>query len=91
MEQGNRRTGGQVQVDALRIHGVDTVFCVPGESYLAALDALAARVERTAELPDAFEAALRAGRVALVEPRIDPELITTRATLAQIRGAGAHA
>jgi acetolactate synthase-1/2/3 large subunit len=35
------RTGGQVLVDALGIHGVDTVFCVPGESYLAALDALA--------------------------------------------------
>jgi acetolactate synthase-1/2/3 large subunit len=27
-------------VDALRIHDVDTVFCVPGESYLAVLDAL---------------------------------------------------
>ena len=40
MTQGNRRTGGRVLVDALRIHGVDTVFCVPGESYLAALDAL---------------------------------------------------
>jgi acetolactate synthase-1/2/3 large subunit len=35
------RTGGQVLIDALKIHGVDTVFCVPGESYLAALDALA--------------------------------------------------
>jgi acetolactate synthase-1/2/3 large subunit len=35
-----QRTGGQVLVDALRIHGVDTVFCVPGESYLAVLDAL---------------------------------------------------
>ncbi len=34
------RTGGQILIDALRIHGVDTVFCVPGESYLAALDAL---------------------------------------------------
>jgi len=34
------RSGGQVLVDALRVHGVDTVFCVPGESYLAALDAL---------------------------------------------------
>ena len=40
MTQGNRRTGGRVLVDALRVHGVDTVFCVPGESYLAALDAL---------------------------------------------------
>jgi acetolactate synthase I/II/III large subunit len=35
------RTGGQVLVDQLRIHGVDTVYCVPGESYVAALDALA--------------------------------------------------
>ena len=35
-----RRTGGQVLVDQLRIHGVDTAFCVPGESYLAVLDAL---------------------------------------------------
>ncbi|MGE4219250.1 MAG: thiamine pyrophosphate-binding protein [Alphaproteobacteria bacterium] len=34
------RSGGQVLVDQLRIHGVDTVFCVPGESYLAVLDAL---------------------------------------------------
>jgi len=40
MNGGNLRTGGQVLVDALKIHGVDTVFCVPGESYLAALDAL---------------------------------------------------
>jgi acetolactate synthase-1/2/3 large subunit len=34
------RTGGQVLVDQLVIHGVDQVFCVPGESYLAVLDAL---------------------------------------------------
>jgi acetolactate synthase-1/2/3 large subunit len=34
------RTGGQILIDALKIHGVDLVFCVPGESYLAALDAL---------------------------------------------------
>ena len=35
-----RRTGGQVLVDQLLVHGVDTAFCVPGESYLAVLDAL---------------------------------------------------
>lgn len=35
----NLRTGGQILVDCLRLHGVDTVFCVPGESYLATLDA----------------------------------------------------
>jgi acetolactate synthase-1/2/3 large subunit len=34
------RTGGQVLIDALKIHGVERAFCVPGESYLAALDAL---------------------------------------------------
>ena len=34
------RTGGQVLIDQLFIHGVDHVFGVPGESYLAALDAL---------------------------------------------------
>jgi acetolactate synthase I/II/III large subunit len=34
------RTGGQILADQLRIHGVDLVFGVPGESYLALLDAL---------------------------------------------------
>ncbi len=34
------RTGGQILVDQLLIHGVQHAFCVPGESYLAALDAL---------------------------------------------------
>lgn len=34
------RNGGQVLIDALRVHGVERVFGVPGESYLAALDAL---------------------------------------------------
>ncbi|MGH8333513.1 MAG: thiamine pyrophosphate-binding protein, partial [Pseudomonas sp.] len=36
----SRRSGGQILVDALRIHGVKRAFCVPGESYLAVLDAL---------------------------------------------------
>lgn len=35
-----RRSGGRVLVDCLLAHGVDTVFCVPGESYLTVLDAL---------------------------------------------------
>ncbi|MEQ7873218.1 thiamine pyrophosphate-binding protein [Sphingomonas sp. ASV193] len=34
------RTGGQILVDQLRIQGCDRVFTVPGESFLAALDAL---------------------------------------------------
>src|SRR5210317_881166 len=34
------RHGGQILVDQLKIQGVRRVFCVPGESYLAALDGL---------------------------------------------------
>jgi acetolactate synthase-1/2/3 large subunit len=33
------RTGAQALVDALKIHGADLAFGVPGESYLAVLDA----------------------------------------------------
>jgi acetolactate synthase-1/2/3 large subunit len=36
----NARTGGQILVDQLVLHGVDHLFGVPGESYLAALDAM---------------------------------------------------
>src|SRR5258705_6981223 len=38
--QDDSRTGAQVLIDQLVIHGVRHVFCVPGESYIAALDAL---------------------------------------------------
>ncbi|MBS0608383.1 MAG: thiamine pyrophosphate-binding protein, partial [Proteobacteria bacterium] len=34
------RTGGQILVQQLITHGVQQLFCVPGESYLAVLDAL---------------------------------------------------
>lgn len=34
------RTGARILVDQLLIQGVDHAFCVPGESYLAVLDAL---------------------------------------------------
>jgi acetolactate synthase-1/2/3 large subunit len=34
-----RLTGGQTLVETLKSSGVDRVFCVPGESYLAVLDA----------------------------------------------------
>jgi acetolactate synthase I/II/III large subunit len=33
------RTGGEILIDQLLAQGVEHVFCVPGESYLAALDA----------------------------------------------------
>jgi acetolactate synthase-1/2/3 large subunit len=34
------RLGGHILVDQLSAHGVEHVFCVPGESYLAVLDGL---------------------------------------------------
>ncbi|MBU4529944.1 MAG: thiamine pyrophosphate-binding protein [Hoeflea sp.] len=34
------KTGGQLIVDTLKANGVERLFCVPGESYLAVLDAL---------------------------------------------------
>ena len=38
--EGPVRHGGRVLVDQLRRHGTDTIFTVPGESFLAVLDAL---------------------------------------------------
>ena len=34
------RTGGQIVLDQLAANGIDAAFCVPGESFLALLDAL---------------------------------------------------
>src|SRR5665647_1013314 len=40
LTQQRLRSGGRVLVDALHIHGVDRVYCVPGESYIDVLDSL---------------------------------------------------
>src|SRR5689334_4877604 len=37
---GQRMTVGRLIVDSIAAHGIDRVFCVPGESYLGLLDAL---------------------------------------------------
>jgi acetolactate synthase-1/2/3 large subunit len=37
------RTGGEILIDQLVLHGARHVFCVPGESYIAALDACYSR------------------------------------------------
>ena len=34
------RTGGHILIDQLALHGADTVFGVPGESFLDALDGM---------------------------------------------------
>ncbi|MFD2205319.1 thiamine pyrophosphate-binding protein [Kiloniella antarctica] len=40
MTKVSERSGGEILAQGLKSHGVDTVFCVPGESYLAVLDGL---------------------------------------------------
>jgi acetolactate synthase-1/2/3 large subunit len=57
-------------------------------AYAQAFGAHGELVERTEDFPDALERALEAGRPALLELRIDPEAITPRSTLSEIR-AGA--
>ena len=37
--KNHKKTGGQILIECLIKHSIDRVFCVPGESYLAALDA----------------------------------------------------
>jgi len=55
-------------------------------AYARAFGAHGAFVERTEDFADAFEEALAAARPALLELRVDPEAITPRATLTEIRG-----
>ena len=43
--QNESRSGGEVLVDALKINNVERIYSVPGESFLAALDALYDRSE----------------------------------------------
>jgi acetolactate synthase-1/2/3 large subunit len=40
LDSNNKRSGGEILIDGLISHGAEKIFCVPGESYLAALDAL---------------------------------------------------
>ena len=71
-----------------RVIGTDLVnpdFVGLAEAY----GAHAELVERTEDFADAFERALRAGRAAVLELRVDPKLITPRATLSAIRAGTA--
>ena len=73
----------------------------PGHDYAVALQnpdfvkwaesygAYAEAVERTDDFEGAFDRAQKSGRIALLELRVDPELITTRTTLTAIREASA--
>ena len=69
-----------------RVSGTDLVN--PDFAALArAFGAYGATVERTDEFPAAFEEALASGRPALLELLVDPEALTPRQTLSEIREA----
>ena len=69
-----------------RVSGTDLVN--PDFAALArAFGAFGEVVERTADFEPAFEAALASGRPAVLELRVDPEAITPRHTIAEIRQA----
>ncbi|MBB5500629.1 thiamine pyrophosphate-binding protein [Paraburkholderia sp. MM5384-R2] len=52
-----RTTGARLVVEALLTHGVERVFCVPGESFLAVLDSLHDETERIQTIVCRHEAA----------------------------------
>ena len=69
-----------------RVSGTDLVN--PDFAALArAFGAHGVAVERTEDFAAAFDEALACGRPALLELRVDPEALTPRATLTEIREA----
>jgi acetolactate synthase I/II/III large subunit len=67
-----------------RVHGTD--LANPDFAALArAYGAHGETVEETSQFAPAFERAVASGRAAVIELRIDPQALTTRATLDQIR------
>jgi acetolactate synthase I/II/III large subunit len=65
---------------------VGTALANPDFAALArAYGAFAATIERTEDFASAFEEAAAGKRAAVIELRIDPEIITTRTTLSAIR------
>jgi acetolactate synthase-1/2/3 large subunit len=67
-----------------RVVGTDLV----NPDFAALADSFGAHgetVERTEDVEDAFERAVDAGRPALLDLRVDPEAISPRATITQLR------
>ncbi|MEC9368177.1 MAG: thiamine pyrophosphate-binding protein [Pseudomonadota bacterium] len=57
-------------------------------AYARSFGAFGEVVERTEDFPGAFDRALKAGKPALIELKLDPEALTPKLTLSQIRAAG---
>jgi acetolactate synthase-1/2/3 large subunit len=57
-------------------------------AYARSFGAHGETVEQTADFRPAFERAVAANKPAIIELKIDPEALTPRQTLSQIRGSG---
>ena len=74
------------RIRAVCVHGSGTDLVNPDFAALArSFGALGVAVERTEDFAPAFEAAVAAGRPALIELRVDPEALTPRQSLSEIR------
>jgi acetolactate synthase-1/2/3 large subunit len=85
----NMRTAAEVLVDQLQVHGVRHVFCVPGESYLAVLDAFHDRALDVTVCRQEGGAAMMAEAIGKVTGR-PGVCFTTRGPGATNASAGIH-
>lgn len=86
------QTAAQVLVETLRRHGVDRAFCVPGESYLAVMDALvddpAMEIVSCRHQGGAAFMAMATDGPVVIEVRTSLELNTSQTTLSALQGKG---
>ena len=86
---GNNRMYGTIRMHQERHHAGRVVGTDLGELNFAALarayGAHGETVDRTDDFEPAFERAMTSGKAALIELKVDPNLINTRTTLTAIR------
>jgi acetolactate synthase-1/2/3 large subunit len=57
-------------------------------AYARAFGGFGVTVEKTADFPEAFKAAEKSGKPAIIHMKVDPEAITPTTTLAKLRAQG---
>ena len=75
------RTGGEILIDQLAVQGVRHAFCVPGESYLAALDALHGSDIKLTVCRHESTAAMMAEKTGIPTPKMPAETIKLAMTV----------
>jgi acetolactate synthase-1/2/3 large subunit len=89
----NNRMYGTIRMHQERMYGrgVGTDLVNPDfAEYARSFGCFGETVERTGDVPDAFERALGSGRPAVLDLRVDPEAISPRATISELRREAQH-